>query len=172
MSDGAGVELREAAPCRWWNLRADHDDAGFRQGVAGSVGLELPVEPCTWRGTDDARAYWLGPDEWLLMFDDDLESRLGELRIGHSVVDVSGGHVLFSLRGPDAGKVMQKSSPYDFHPRNFRPGRCVQTVFAKTNALVAANRNGSLDLVIRRSYADYARQWIADAGAEYGLVTG
>ena len=85
-----------------------------------------------------------------------------------SVVDVSGGFIHVNLAGEDAGKVLQKSSPYDFHPRNFPPGRCVQTIFAKAGALVGANADGSFDLVFRRSYADYLARWITDAAAEYG----
>ena len=66
--------------------------------------------------------------------------------------------------------MLQKSSPYDFHPRNFPPGRCVQTVFAQASALVIAAEDGRFDLVFRRSYADYLTHWITDAAEEYGLV--
>lgn len=89
-----------------------------------------------------------------------------------SVADVTGAQFLVELSGPDAGKVLQKSSPYDFHPRNFRPGRCVQTVFAQATALVAARDGGAFEIVFRRSYADYLLRWIADAAAEYGYRVG
>ena len=41
-------------------------------------------------------------------------------------------------------------------------------MFAKASALVAANPDGSFDLVIRGSYADYLARWITDAAEEYG----
>ena len=56
-----------------------------------------------------------------------------------------------------------KASPYDFDGREFGPGRCVQTVFAKTTALIACRENSSFDLTIRRSYAGYFERWTADA---------
>ena len=173
MSEAPGVEFRDLGSRGCLNLRGDAEDTGFRDAVATTVGVDLPIKPCSWRHAGDARAYWLGPDEWLLTVPEGeqskLEQRLRDAVPGRlSVADVSGGLVHVNLSGEDAGRVLQKSSPYDFHPRNFPPGRCVQTVFAKASALVAANADGSFDLVIRRSYADYLARWIAEAAAEYG----
>ena len=175
MSEAPGVECRDLASRGCLNLRGDADDPGFRDAVATALGLEPPIKPCSWHHAGDARAYWLGPDEWLLIVPDGEQSKLEQrmrdaVRGRLSVADVSGGLVHLNLAGADAGKVLQKSSPYDFHPRHFPPGRCVQTVFAKASALVAANADGSFDLVIRRSYTDYLSGWIADAAEEYGYA--
>ena len=175
MSERAGVILREVGSHGCLNLRGDAADPSFAQGVEAAVGTSLPVEPCTWSRRHDATAYWLGPDEWLLLVpsgtEGDVEQRLRETLVGSfSIADTSGGHCVLNLSGPRLHEVMQKSSPYDFHPRNFPPGRCVQTTFAQATALVAANPDGSFDLVIRRSYADYLHRWIADAAEEYGLT--
>ena len=173
MSEAPGVEIREIRSRGCLNLRGDADDPAFRDAVATALGLDLPIKPCSWHHAGEARAYWLGPHEWLLIVPDGkqskLEQRLRDAVPGPpSVTDVSGGLAHVNLAGADVDKVLQKSSPYDFHPRNFPPGRCVQTVFAKAAALVAANADASFDLVIRRSYADYLSGWIADAAAEYG----
>ena len=176
MPDAPGVVLTEYAYQGCLNLRGDSTDAGFRDAVARVVGMALPLQPGTWHGGGAASAFWLGPDEWLLIVpggsEVEVEQRLRDgLRGRFSVVDVGGGHVRGKLSGPGAGGVLRKSSPYDFHPRNFSAGRCTQTVFAKATALVAANGDGSFDLVFRRSYADYLRRWIADAASEYGYRT-
>ncbi|MCE2423738.1 MAG: sarcosine oxidase subunit gamma [Pseudomonadales bacterium] len=175
MSDGPGVVMRESGARGWWNLRGDGDEPRFRDGVAAVVGVSPPIEPCTWHAAGDRRAYWLGPDEWLLTAEHgtEFESPLrGALHGRCSIVDVSGAQILVNLSGAQAGEVLRKSSPYDFHPRRFPPGRCVQTNFAKATALVAANADASFDVVFRRSYADYLRGWIADAGREYGFLRG
>ena len=173
MPEAPGIEFRDLASRGCLNLRGDAHDPAFRDAVATATGVELPTEPCSWRQAGETRVCWLGPDEWLLIVPDGeqprVERQLREAVSGPlSVVDVSGGFIHVNLAGEDAGKVLQKSSPYDFHPRNFPPGRCVQTIFAKASALVAANADGSFDLVIRRSYADYLARWITDAAAEYG----
>ena len=43
-------------------------------------------------------------------------------------------------------------------------------MFSRAGALVAANPDGSFDLVFHRSYADYLARWIADAAEEYGYA--
>jgi len=44
----------------------------------------------------------------------------------------------------------------------------VQITFAKASAAVSNRSDGSYDLVIRRSFADYVAQWLLDAGGEFG----
>ena len=175
MSEAPGVAWREIPGRGCLNLRGDAADPGFRDVVANATGVDLPTQPCRWRAAGKTRTCWLGPDEWLLIVPDGdqprIERQLRETSPGRlSIVDVSGGFICINLAGADAGKVLQKSSPYDFHPRNFPPGRCVQTVLAQAGALVAAVEDGSFDLVFRRSYADYLSAWIADAAQEYGYA--
>ncbi len=175
MSEAPGVEYREITGRGCLNLRGDADDPTLLDAVSTATGAALPIHPGSWSQVGETRACWLGPDEWLLIVPDGeqpgVEGRLREAVRGPlSVVDVSGGFVHVNLSGQDAGKVLQKSSPYDFHPSNFPPGRCVQTVFAQATALVAAAEDGSFDLVFRRSYADYLVQWITDAAEEYGMA--
>lgn len=173
---GCGVALRPIMGKSVLNLRGDPADRGFRWGVAAGLGLNPPTAPCTFHSGRGRALYWLGPDEWLALAPSaatDPEAALREaIDERFSVVDVSGGYALFNLAGPQASEVLRKSSPYDFHPSAFAPGRCVQTVFAKAAALVAANADGGFDLMVRSSYAAYLRRWIADAAAEYGFDGG
>ena len=173
---GVGVALRPTLGKSVLNLRGDPADTGFRWGVAAALGLNPPTAPCTYVQARGRALYWLGPDEWLALLPSqpgDAEEALRKaVDQRFSVVDVSGGYTLFNLSGPDADKVLRKSGPYDFHTRVFAPGRCVRTVFAKTAALVAAEADGTFDLMVRRSYGAYVRRWIADAAREYGFDGG
>lgn len=173
MSEAPGVVCQECLGRGYLNLRGDAEDGRFLGAVAQVGGVELPIEPGTWNEAASSNAYWLGPDEWLLVVEGDegvdIEARLSDALDGRfAVADVTGAQIQLELSGPDVGKVLQKSSPYDFHPRNFPPGRCAQTVFAKATALVAAREDSAFDIVFRRSYADYLKCWIADVAAEYG----
>ena len=177
MSEARGVEYREIQGRGCLNLRGDVCDPTLLDAISTATELALPTNPGSWSRAGETCAYWLGPDEWLLVVPDgeqsEVERCLREAVSGPlSVADVSGGFIHGNLRGAHAGKVLRKSSPYDFHPRNFPPGRCVQTMFAQAGALVAASADGSFDLVFRRSYADYLSAWIADAAQEYGYVAG
>ena len=141
------------------------------------LGVRAPAQPCTWHQAGDTAVYWLGPDEWMVTVPPGTETVLerglrDRLEGRFSIVDTTGNQVWMHLAGPSVRQVLGKSSPYDFHPRNFTPGRCVQTAFAKASALVAAHADGSVDLAVRRSFADYLHRWIVDAAEEYGFVRG
>ena len=156
------------------NVNGNADDRAFTEGVERVLSLALPTAPCAFAADAATAAYWLGPGEWLLLIDSHtqtaaLEARLRETVETHfSAVDVSGGQTLINLSGPAVAAVMKKSCVYDFSAANFPAGRCVQTVFAKAGALVAKTADGSLDIIIRRSFADYLAEWLLDAGREYG----
>ena len=173
MSEPPGVVCCACPDRAFVNVRGDVGEVRLRNAVVEVAGVDLPREPGTWNAADRSRAYWLGPDEWLLVVEGGdglaIERRLRAALDGRfSVADVTGAQIQLELSGPDAADVLHKSSPYDFHPRNFPPGRCAQTVFAKATALVAAREDGAFDIVFRRSYADYLMRWLDDAAAEYG----
>ena len=145
---------------------------GFPAGVANALGAALPLVPCTHERGDDVAIHWLGPDEWLVTApagaEGALEARLRAELTGHvAVVDVSGAWRAFNLSGRAAARVLAKSSPCDVHDRAFAPGRSVQTVFAKTTALIARNACGDFDVLARASYADYVARWLAAASEEF-----
>ena len=164
-----GAVLSEGGPCGLLNLRGDPASARFRDAAKASSGVDLPRTPNTYQRVADCTAYWLAPDEWLLAMPDGeqaaMENRLRKtLADRHfSVVDVSGSYLRLVLAGTGARTVLQQASPYDFHPKAFAPGRCVQTVFAKATALIAAEADASFVLLVRASYADYIRRWVATA---------
>lgn len=169
-----GVRLHEDARRDYLILRGDGGDEVFRHAVQETLSARLPVEPGRWSAGRGANVYWLGPREWLLSIaagsGPNVQNRLRQTLVGHiAVVDTSGGLIGLNISGDAAGMVLKKASTYDFHARHFAPGRCVQTNFANAGALIAGNKNGSFDLIIKRSYADYLLRWIADAAAEYGL---
>ena len=153
-------------------LRGNSEEQNFREAVETVVGLALPLAPCTTTENGDAGIYWLGPTEWLVIVAQDtkrgVEARLRHALQGRGVlVDVSGGQTLLNVSGSGVETLLMKSSGYDFQSGRFGTGRCVQTTFAKATALVSKRGDGSVDVIVRRSFADYIARWILDAGAEY-----
>jgi sarcosine oxidase subunit gamma len=121
-----------------------------------------PQPPC---------ALWLGPDEWLLRLPGEtdaatavmgLESALGELF--YAANDVSSAQTVLRMAGPRVGEVLAKGCTLDLHPRVFGIGRCAQTNLAKTVAiLMPVDDAGTMDVIVRRSFADYLARWLVDA---------
>ena len=149
------------------NLQGDGSDA-FRNAVAKVLGPAPPDKPCTTARNESTTIHWLAPEEWLVVAppgeEAEIETRLREATGANvAITDVTGAYVLLNLAGPHTRNALASATPYDLHPRNFPPGRCVQTTLAKTQALIAAKEDDSFEVIVRRSYAHYAQAWLTDA---------
>jgi len=172
-----GLVIKEAPFSAHLNLRGDAADSEFCLAVAKVLNLTLPLVAGTYSRNGNTSIYWLGPSEWLIVQEGGdaaaIEKRLRESLKGHiSIVDVSGGQTCINLRGVAVATVLKKSSIYDFEgwaAATPNSGRVAQTPFAKASAAISNRSDGSYDLVIRRSFADYLAQWLLDAGAEFGV---
>ena len=89
----------------------------------------------------------------------------------YALTDLTSGQICIRLSGEGARDVLAKGSTLDFHPRVFRVGQCAQTVLGKASMLIArlGASTGIFDIVVRRSYAEYAAQWLYRAAEEYGV---
>ncbi|MDE0007268.1 MAG: sarcosine oxidase subunit gamma, partial [Gammaproteobacteria bacterium] len=143
----------------------------FRRAAAEALRLKLPGRPCTTARDTSIAIHWLAPDEWLIVAppgeEAEIERRLRAATSapGAAITDVTGAYILLRLSGPQAREALASATPYDLHPRNFPPGRCVQTTLAKTQALIAAPTEGTFEVIVRRSYAHYAEAWLTDASS-------
>ena len=116
--------------------------------------------------------YWLGPDEWLVVSslgtENETAEQLAENLAGqrYSLVDMTGGQLMMRLRGPRAREVLARGCTLDLHPRAFKAGQCAQSTLAKTSMLIAlADDVPTFDIIIRRSFAEYAARWLRHSGA-------
>ncbi|PWI33571.1 sarcosine oxidase subunit gamma [Vibrio albus] len=171
----SSVTLKEVALMGHMILRGDSDNPQFVNEVSKVLGVPLPTEPLTSSETNELSVSWVSPDEWLIILPAekafDLEVALRASLSGHySIVNQSGGQTILELSGPDAVNVLKKSTPVDVHSSAFPVGKVVTSVLAKTTALVRRVDDSRWQLIVRRSFADYAWRWLADAGKEYGLV--
>lgn len=177
MQPQGGVQLKELALRGYLILRGDPDNELFSKGVEKALGIALPTQPHQCSQGQTAIAQWLGPDEWLILIEGgteaQVEAKLHEHLHGHYlVVDVSGGQTIYQLSGANAEQVLQKSTGYDVHLRNFPVGKVVQTTLAKATAIIRRTETNTFELVVRRSFADFVWCWLVDASEEYGVSIG
>ena len=179
------------------NLRGDPNESGFPEAVGEALGQPLPIAANTFT-EGECRAFWLGPDEWLVMTEPGMEkalaARLEAALAGRAcaLTDLSGGQICIRLGGRNARDVLAKGSTLDFHPRVFLPGQCAQTVLGKASMLIALSRAGAdsagsddtrtgnnpgladesgvFDIVVRRTFADYAAEWLYRSALEFGAT--
>jgi len=172
-TDSADVTLAEYLPTGLLTLRFAPSLPSANSALQRVVALELPAR--LWCSeTDDYCLRWMSPDEWLLSCPlreaFDIETRLRKELTGHlSIVNVSAGYTLLKLSGVAANAVLKKSTGYDVHPSNLPPGKVVNTTFAKTQATLRCLAPSEYEIIVRRSYADYAWLWLQSTATEYGL---
>jgi sarcosine oxidase subunit gamma len=129
-------------------------------------GLDLPQAPNTVAG-GNPRAFWLGPDEWLLAGDVDIAALE---RRGALVVDVGHARAVLTLAGARAIDVLRQGCPLDFDARAFPVGGCAQSRLAPFSVLLHRCGDDRFDLYVGRSYAVACWQWLVAAAAEYGYA--
>ncbi|GHC25532.1 sarcosine oxidase subunit gamma [Kushneria pakistanensis] len=147
------------------------------EAVREVMDMALPAKPHALVSDDSGERtiQWLSPDEWLIIvpggeefaLEQKLRQSLGQSHF--SIVNVSGGQTVLSLKGKWAREVLMKSISYDVHPQAFPVGKGVSTVFAKATVILRRAEEDGWELVIRRSFADYCYRWLLDASSEYGV---
>ncbi|MGW6358966.1 sarcosine oxidase subunit gamma [Streptomyces sp. NPDC055092] len=167
-----GVTLAEWPFVSMVNVRVDPDSAAATR-IEKTLGAPLPREYGRTTTSGGHTAFWLGPDEWLVLTQAEVGSVVDELREAlaadpGSVVDVSANRTTLELSGPAARQVLEKGCPLDLHPRVFGPGRAVSTTVGPISVLLWQVDDGpTYRLLPRSSFADYLARWLIDAMSEY-----
>ncbi|MFI6095954.1 sarcosine oxidase subunit gamma [Lentzea sp. NPDC051213] len=152
------------------NLRVDPaSDTATR--VEKALGAQLPRQCGQTAESGSRTAFWLGPDEWLVLAEDaavitELQEALG----GEpgSVVDVSANRTIVEISGPFAREALEKGCPLDLHPREFGPGKAISTTVGPVPVLLwQVDDTPSYRLFPRSSFADYLARWLIDAMTEF-----
>ncbi|MBB5042752.1 sarcosine oxidase subunit gamma [Shinella fusca] len=164
----AGARVTPAAPATRLSLRAGADALG---ALSAAFGLTLPTRPKTSASAGGRHALWLGPDEWLLI--DENEADLMALAAGagvlHSAVDVSHRNTAILVSGPHAAGAIASGCPLDLGNAIFPVGAAARTVLGKIE--VVAFRPGEEDYRVEcwRSFSPYAFGLLSEGAEDAGL---
>jgi sarcosine oxidase subunit gamma len=133
-------------------------DLGPQVSVRGEAQPGFPTVPNTVTEVAGRTVLWLGPDEWLV---------LGGVEADYpgaaAAVDVSANRVAFEVSGPGAVDVLAQGCALDLDPAAFAVGTCAQTLLARTQAIILRPELDRFLILVRPSFAPYARAWLADA---------
>lgn len=162
----ADVTIREAGYPAQVSLRvAPGTEQAAR--IAAALGCELP-EACRLTTAGDRQVLWLGPDEFIVTGAERTQEEIVGLlttALGDAagaVVDVSGNRLLLVLDGRDVRPVLGTCVAFDLRERSFPVGTAVQTMLQKIQVLLTRPSEAEFELLVRPSFAAYARAWLAD----------
>lgn len=143
--------------------------------VQMASGIELPLLPNRWHGSERIAAIWLGPDEWLIVAPDGeargIEQAVREARPVDpwlSLVDVSHSYFCVPLSGSRARDVLAQGCALDLRPEQFAAGDCAQTMLAKAPVLLRALPDADyFELWCRNSYSRYLVMWLLNGALQF-----
>lgn len=135
-------------------------------------GVELSTTACRASTNGTRTAWWLGPDEYLLVAPEseaaavraDLAAALGELP--HSIVDISHRHAAFRIKGPNAEWLMNSGCPLDLDPAAFPIGMCTRTVYMKSEIYLWRAAPDVFHVETWRSFTPYVVGLLEEAASE------
>lgn len=143
-------------------------------GAAGEAfGVELPQTANRFSEAGVRKAYWLGPDEWLLeaIGEDPFElfSMVTEKLASHScsLVDVSHRSDAMEIRGPMSEYVLNHGCPLDLSERAFPIGMCTRTILGKSPIVLSRTEREVFHLDVWRSFSPYVWLLLDEARQEF-----
>lgn len=159
-SSANGVWANELPLLGYIILRGEQADAAFAAAVLQAVSLKLP-EPGKFVSGEAGALLWQSPDEFLLITAKQrvptLLAAFEQAFVGvfAQAVDNSGGLTSLYVGGKEHVTLLRHLGVYDFE--TIAVGDAINTVLGKATATIWRVDNDSVQLIIRRSFADY--QW-------------
>jgi sarcosine oxidase subunit gamma len=137
-----------------------------------AFGIPLPRTACRFAAVNKRAAWWLGPDEWLLLAPEAegtaISAALGSALHGlaHALVDVSHRSAGLAIDGTQAAYVLSHGCPLDLAPKTFPVGMCTRTLLGKAEIALARTAAASFRIEVARSFAAYVWQFLDEARRE------
>jgi sarcosine oxidase, subunit gamma len=164
----AKVRLTPALPAGRVSLRAGADAVA---ALSKSLGLKLPTKPKISAATKGRTAFWLGPDEWLLIDEKggDLMADCAASGALHSATDISHRNTAIIVSGPAAADTINSASPLDLSLAAFPVGAVTRSVFGKIEIILYRVEEDTFRVECWRSFADYAFGMLSEGAEDASL---
>ena len=163
------IDIKELPFVKKINLRLDPNDKDCVSSCSEILGTMLPTKTNTYfTNAINEKVIWLGPDEWLIVSDDDnaflkLLKKIGNLEA--NVTDVSENRTIIRIRGKYIYVLLSKFLVLDLEKNLSTNSSCAQTLFVKVPVLLVRNHcdeGPEIDIFTNRSHANYIYNLIVD----------
>jgi len=167
--------MKEKTPIAKINLRGNLENKEFTNKIGKILGMILPKEACSTSYKDKISSLWLGPNEWLLVSNDEITKETNSYELEQvlfdsisktnlgAVTNVTDHFTIFSLSGSNIFEVLSKGCPFDFSSEDFGDKKVVQTILNHIDVTIHQRSENDVDLYVRRSFAGYLWDWLKDS---------
>ena len=163
------IKIKELPFVKKINLRLDPNNKDCISSCSEILSTMLPTKANTYSvNAINEKVIWLGPDEWLIVSDDDdaflkLLNKIGDLEA--SLTDVSENRTIIRIRGRYVYVLLSKFLVLDLEKNLSTDSSCAQTLFVKVPVLLVRNHlkgTPEIDMFTNRSHANYIYNLIVD----------
>jgi sarcosine oxidase, subunit gamma len=147
------------------SLRARPDAVA---AMSRALGVDLPVKPKSSASKGSRTAFWLGPDEWLIL-DEAGNNLLGDCakaKVLHSATDISERNTAIMVSGPNAEGTLSAGCPQNLSLGAFPVGAVSRTLLGKSEVIIHRRDAQSFRVECWRSFSDYVFTYLSEAGRD------
>ena len=167
--------MKEKTPIAKINLRGNLENKEFSNKIEKILGMILPKETCGTSSKEKITSLWLGPNEWLLVSNDEIPKETNTYELEQvlfdnisranlgAITNVTDHFTIFKLSGSNIFEVLSKGCPFNFNTENFGDNKVVQTILNHVDVTIHRKSENDVDLYVRRSFAGYLWDWLKDS---------
>ena len=169
------LEMKEIKPIMKLIIRGKSKE--FISTIGKNLSMLLPSEANTSTSGETLTAFWLSPDEWMLVSnkavsedsncyeaEDNLIKNISKVNLG-AVTDVSDQFVTINIKGSKVFDLLATGSPYNFNEFKNKKGSVVQTILSHIDVIVHLTEINEVNLLVRRSFSEHLYSWINDSAS-------
>jgi len=129
--------MKEKTPITKINLRGNLENKQFVSKVGKILGMILPNEACSTSSKEKITSLWLGPNEWLLVSNNELPKETNTYKLEQvlfdnisktnlgAVTNVTDHFTIFKLSGSNIFEVLSKGCLFDSSTEDFVDNKVV-----------------------------------------------
>ena len=169
------LTIKEIKPIMKLIIRGKTKD--FITGIGKNLNMVLPTEANTSTSAEQLTAFWLSPDEWMLIsnetvsedsntyqVEDELIKNISKVKLG-AVTDVSDQFVMLNIKGSKVFDLLATGSPFNFNEFKKKKGSVVQTILSHIDVIIHLTEINDVNLLVRRSFSEHLHSWMSDSAS-------
>ena len=171
----SNLEMKEIKPIMKLIIKGKTRE--FISAIGKNLNMLLPTEANTSTSGETLTAFWLSPDEWMLISNEtvnkdnntyEVESSLitniSKTNLG-AITDVSDQFVMINIKGSKVFDLFATGSPFNFNEFKNKKGSVVQTILSHIDVIIHHKDMNEVNLLVRRSFSEHLYSWINDSAS-------
>ncbi len=167
--------IKEIKPIMKLIIRGKTKD--FIKAIGKNLNMVLPTKANTSTSAEQLTAFWLSPDEWMLIsnetvnednnnyhVEDELIKNISKVKLG-AVTDVSDQFVMLNIKGSKVFDLFATGSPFNFNEFKNKKGSVVQTILSHIDVIIHLTEINDVNLLVRRSFSEHLHSWMSDSAS-------